>query len=103
MHHLYFHVVVSEVEGQLKVSQEEVSELRVHFQHLQDLLSLDGVQVAVAQRSHVRIGLPRLGVQVDHLSKDVVLPWERRMRCAVGVIWDLLFDVQEILHMIKTF
>lgn len=69
----YLGVFVPEVEGQLQVGEKVVGELRVHVQHLQDLLPLDGVQVAVAQRPHVRAGLPRLGEQVDHLAEDVVL------------------------------
>ena len=77
---MMFHrrVFVPEVEGELQVAEEEVVELGVHVQHLQKLLPLDGVQVAVAQCPHVRVGLPRLGAQMDHLAEDVVFPWWRR-------------------------
>ena len=66
-------IVIPQVKGQLQIGQEVVGELGVHVQHLQDLLALDGVQVAVAECAHVCVGFPRLGVQVDHLTKDVVL------------------------------
>lgn len=73
------YLFISEVKGQLQVGEEVVGELRIHVQHLQDLLPLDGVQVTVAQRPHVRAGFPRLGEQVDHLAEDVVLPWSNQM------------------------
>lgn len=69
----YLRVFITEVKGQLQVCEEVVGELWIHVQHLQNLLPLDGVEVAVAQRSHVRTRLPRLGVQVNHLAKNVVL------------------------------
>jgi len=75
--HAYLAAVVAQVEGQLQVGQEVVGELGVHVEYLQDLLALDGVDVAVAERTHVRVGLARLGVQVDHLPEDVVLTWRR--------------------------
>lgn len=56
-----------------------VGELRVHVQHLQDLLPLDGVKVAVAQRPHVGARLPRLGEEVDELAEDVVLAWREQV------------------------
>lgn len=68
-------VFIAQVKGQLQVGQEVVGELRVHVQHLQDLVPLDGVQVAVAQRPHVGARLPRLGEEVDELAEDVVLAW----------------------------
>lgn len=67
-------VFIPEVKGQLQVGEEVVGELRVHVQHFQDLLPLDGVQVTVAERAHVRARFPRLGEQVDHLAENVVLP-----------------------------
>lgn len=69
----YLCVFIVEVKGQLQVGEEVVGELWIHIQHLQDLLPLNGVEVAVAQRPHVGAGLPRFGVQVDHLAEDVVL------------------------------
>lgn len=65
--------LISEVEGELQVVKEVVGELRVHVYHLQQILSLDGAQVTVTQGSDVSVGLPRLGVEVDHLAEDVVL------------------------------
>lgn len=55
-----------------------VGKLGVHVQHLQDLLPLDGVKVAVAQRPHVGARLPRLREEVDELAEDVVLAWRER-------------------------
>lgn len=72
-------ILVPQVKGQLQVGQEVVGELGVHVQHLQDLLPLDGVKVAVAQRSHVRARLPRLGEEVDELAEDVVLAWREQV------------------------
>lgn len=66
-------IFIAQVKRQLQVGQEVVGELRVHVQHLQDLVPLDGVQVAVAQRPHVGARLPRLGEEVDELAEDVVL------------------------------
>lgn len=70
-----FHLcrLISEVEGELQVVKEVVSKLWVHVDHLQQILSLDGAQITVTQGSNVSVGLPRLGVQVDHLAEDVVL------------------------------
>lgn len=56
-----------------------VSELGVHVKHLQDLVSLDGVKVAVAQRPHVGARLPRLREEVDELAEDVVLAWREQV------------------------
>lgn len=71
---IYLCGFVSEIEGELQVVEEIVSKLRVHIDHLQQIFPLDGAQVAVAQRSHVSVGLPGLGVQMDHFAEDVVLP-----------------------------
>lgn len=69
----YLGAFITEVKGQLQVLEEVVGELWIHVQHLQNLLPLNGVEVAVAQRPHVCAGFPRLGEQVDHLAKNVVL------------------------------
>lgn len=69
----YLSVLVPEVKGQLQVCEEVVGKFWIHVQHLQNLLPLNGVEVAVAERSHVCARLPRLGEQVDGLAEDVVL------------------------------
>lgn len=69
---------IPEVEGDFQVIPEMVRKLRVHVQHLQDVLSEDLVEVAVGQRPHVGVGLARSRIQVDGLAEDVVLPWRRR-------------------------
>lgn len=73
---LFFHlciVVISQVKGQLQIGEERVGKLRIHIQNLQQLFSLDRVQVTVAQSSHVCIRFTGFGVQVNHLSKYVIL------------------------------
>lgn len=77
LHADYLGVFITEVKGQLKVCEEVVGKLWIHVQHLQNLLPLNGVEVAVAQRPHVCAGFTRLGVQVDHLAEDVVLTYRR--------------------------
>lgn len=67
------YLIIPEVKGQLQVGQEVVGELRVHVQHLQDVLSGDLVQVAVGQRPDVGVGLAGPHVQVDGLAEDIVL------------------------------
>ena len=52
-----------------------VRELGVHVQHLQQVVAVDLVQVAVGEGPHVPVGLPRARVQVQRLSEDVILPW----------------------------
>ena len=69
----YLAVFITEVKGQLQVGEEVVGELWIHVQHLQDLLPLNGVEVAVAQRPHVCAGFPGLGKDMDQLAKNVVL------------------------------
>lgn len=65
---------IAQVERDLQVAPEMVREFRVHVQHLQNILSVDLVQVTVGQRSHVGVGLPRARVQVNGLTKYIVLP-----------------------------
>ncbi len=78
---LYLGVVITQVKGELQIGQEVVWEFRIHVQNLQKIFSVDGVDVAVAQRSNICIGFPRFGVQMNHLSKNIILTWE------VGVQW----------------
>lgn len=69
---------IPQVEGDLQVGPEVVGELRVHVQHLQQVLPVDLVQVAVGQSAHVCVGLARACIQVEGLPEDVVLPWGGR-------------------------
>lgn len=69
----YLCIFIPEVKRQLQVCEEVVGKFWIHVQHLQNLLPLNGVEVAVAERSHVRTRLPRLGEQVDHLAENVIL------------------------------
>lgn len=52
-----------------------VRELGVHVQHLQQVVPMDLVQVAVSEGPHVPVGLARPRVEVQRLSKNVILPW----------------------------
>lgn len=65
---------ISEVECDLQVTPKVFTELWVHVQHLLNILPLDLVEVTVGQSSHVSIGLAWSGVEVDGLTKDVILP-----------------------------
>lgn len=49
-------------------------------QHLQHVLPTDLVQITVGQSSDVSAGLSRKNVQINGLSKDIVLSWGRRIR-----------------------
>lgn len=69
---IYLCGFISEIEGEFQVVEEIVGKLWVHIYHLQQIFSLDGAQIAVTQRSHVCVGLPRLGVQMDHFAEDVI-------------------------------
>lgn len=75
LHAYYLCVFITEIEGQLQVGEEVVSKLRVLVQHLQDVVPLNGVQVAVTQCSHVCTRLPWLGEQMYHFTEDVVFTW----------------------------
>lgn len=65
---------ISEVKGDLKITPEEVWELRVHVQHLQHILSVDLMKVAVRQSSNISVWLPRTSVQVEGLTEYIVFP-----------------------------
>lgn len=75
MHPAALHTHISQVEGDLQAGPEVVGELWVHVQHLQQVVPVDLVQVAVGEGPHIPIGLSGPCVQVQRLSKDVVLPW----------------------------
>lgn len=64
---------VPQVEGDFQLTPEAVCEGRVHVQHLQQICTLDLVQVTVSQGPHVSTGLARLGMEANGLPKDVVL------------------------------
>lgn len=49
----YFSVLISQVKGELQVGKEVIRELRIHIQHLKQVFPVDGVQIAVAQSSHI--------------------------------------------------
>lgn len=91
----YLWILVPQVKGQLQIGEEIVCELWIHVQNLQQLFSLDGVQVAVAERSDVCIRFPRLSVQVDHLSKYIILAWRTKDTFRLGIYFYLHICVTE--------
>lgn len=64
---------ISEVEGDLQVGPEAVGKLWVHVEHLEQIVPLDLVQVAVGQSPDICARFPRPPVQTDGLAEDVVL------------------------------
>lgn len=63
-----------QVEGDLQLIPEGVCKGRVHVQHLQQVSSMDLVQVAVGQGAHIRARFAWPGMEAGRLPKDVVLP-----------------------------
>lgn len=64
---------VPQVEGDFQLTPEAVCKCRVQVQHLQQVCTLDLVQVTVGQGPHICTGLARPGVKANGLPKDVVL------------------------------
>lgn len=64
---------VPEVVGEHEVPGEGVGEGVVEVQHLQQLLPLDGVQVAVGEGTHVGGALAHRGVLPEGVAEDVTL------------------------------
>lgn len=62
-----------EVVGEHEVPSEGVSEGVVEIEHLQQLLPLDGVQVAVGEGSHVGGALAHCGILPESVAKHVTL------------------------------
>lgn len=68
---------ISQVECDLQVGPELVSEVRIHVHHLQQVLSLDLVKVAVGQSPDVRAGFAWPPIKTDGFTKDIVLPYRQ--------------------------
>lgn len=66
---------ISEVEGNLQVVPEQVGKVRVHVQHLQQVISEDLVKVAVGQSPDISVRFTRPSVQIDCFTKYVVLAY----------------------------
>lgn len=64
---------VPQVEGDFQLTPEAVCKRRVQVQHLQQVCTLDLVQVTVGQGPHICTGLAWPGVKANGLPKDVVL------------------------------
>ena len=65
---------LAEVVGEQQIPGEVVGERRVELQHLLQSVTLDDVQVAVGQRSHVSAGLSQGHLLPEHVPKHVALP-----------------------------
>lgn len=68
---------IPEVEGDLQVVPEMFCKLRIHIKNLQNIFSKYFVEVTVGQSPHIRVGFSWSGIQVDRLTKNVVLPWKK--------------------------
>lgn len=66
---------MSEVKGDLQVGPEAVGKLRVHVEHLKQIVPKDLVQVAVGQSPDVCARFARPTVQTDRLAEDIVFTW----------------------------
>lgn len=64
---------ISQVEGDLQVVPEHVSEVGIHVQHFQQVVSQDLVKVAVGQSSDISTGFAWPSIQTDGFTKYVVL------------------------------
>lgn len=66
---------ISQDERDLQVVPKGVCKVRIHVQHLQQVVPQDLVKVAVGQGPDVGAGLPRPPVETDGFAEDVVLSW----------------------------
>lgn len=68
---------IPEVEGDLEVPDELFGEFRVHLEDVEEVVTVDLVQVAVGQGSYVAARLADRLVLADVLAEDIVLACER--------------------------
>lgn len=64
---------ISQVEGDLQVAPEVIWEFWIHVQNLQNILSVDLVQVTVGKSPDISVGLAWSSIQVDRLTKYIIL------------------------------
>lgn len=88
---------VSQVKRYLQVPPEVVRKAGVDVQDLQQVVPMDAVKVTVGGGAHVRIRLPGLIVQVNGLTKDVIL----LCKCMntfdlISLLW--FWKISEALH-----
>lgn len=88
---------VSQVKRYLQVPPEVVRKAGVDVQDLQQVVPMDAVKVTVGGGAHVRIRLPGLIVQVNGLTKDVIL----LCKCMntfdlISLLW--FWKISEVLH-----
>lgn len=69
---------ISQVEGDLQVIPEHVGEVRIHVQHLEQVVSQNLVKVAVGQSPDVGAGFTWPPIQADGFTKDVVLSYRNQ-------------------------
>lgn len=65
---------VPQVEGDLQLIPEGVCKGRVHVQHLQQVCSMDLMQVTVGQGAYICARFAWPGMKTGRLPKDVILP-----------------------------
>lgn len=63
---------ISQVKGDLQIAPEVIWELWIHVQYLQNILSVDLVQVTVGKSSDISVRLAWSGIQINGLPKYII-------------------------------
>ena len=71
---------VSKFEGHFEVGDKVFGKLWVHLENVEEVVSVDLVQVAVGERAYAAARLAHRLVLGDVLSKYIVLPYGNQMR-----------------------
>lgn len=66
---------ISQAEGDFQIIPEHVAEVWIHVKHFKQVIPEDLVKVAVGQSPDVRTGFPWPSIQIDGLTKDVILSY----------------------------
>lgn len=78
---------ISQVKSYLQVPPEVVCKTGVHIQDLQQVVSLDAVQVTVGDGVHICIRFSWLIIQVYGLPEDVILLYKNRAKDVFKVMY----------------
>lgn len=71
--YVLYKTYISQIEGDLQIAPEVIGELWIHVQYLQNILSVDLVQVTVGKSSDVSVGLAWSGIQINGLTEYIIL------------------------------
>lgn len=77
---------MTQVVSQDEISGEGIRESLVKVQHLQQLIPLDRVEIAISERSDVRRTLTDRRIRPETVAEDVTLPQNRHH---LVVLYDL--------------